>query len=306
VKKALLTGSLLLLTAGGGLAFMSLVVKPAAISQTTDAMSALQVELLNPGAEPRQIFRLRPKLQTKQLTTITQTIGAGRDDFDRRPQSPRPGIVAKVETTVTEIERNGNIRYQFRYTDLHLIQDVLGQLRSQLAAAKNVTGEIVIDNRGQIISTKYQIPEGANDTLQELVNETIKAASQPSIVLPEMAIGIGAKWQIAANPKVFGTGLPPMTTTYELVNLQDGTATLNISATLLREAKLPSQKFPEPAFESSLTGQGQIVIQLDQIMPINSKLVMQTKSEIKQSSSGTNQPTAIHFNIDLEIVMTSE
>lgn len=314
IKKAWLTTSLIVAVVGGGLAVLPPTLKSAAIAsslqekiaQTTDAESSVQIEILNPGAEPRQTLRFQPKLQTKQLTTITQTVGASTDDFEPQTQSPKPGIIMKVETTVTKIEPNGNIHYQFQYTDVRWIHDVLEQLKPQLAKAKNVMGEVAIDSRGQMISVEYVTPVGADDSLQQLTDEMVEAASEPSMIFPETAVGVGAKWQIVSVPKAFGSGFLPMITTYELASLQDGRATLNIVATLPRDAKPPSQKFSDPAFESSLTGQGQIVIQLDRVMPINSKLVMQSKRETKPSSSGTNQPTAIQLNNDLEIVVTSE
>ena len=88
------------------------VSAPAANSKTP------QVELLNPGVEPRQQLRLKPAINVKETTVMTVKMDM---DISASGQSSAAGkipvSVMTFETKVTKIDPNGDIHYEFAYTN---------------------------------------------------------------------------------------------------------------------------------------------------------------------------------------------
>ncbi len=322
MKKALLTGSLICLTVAGGLQSVTPVfAKPAAVTQTTDTkpVAAPQVELLNPGAEPRQALRFKPTVQDRQLATMTMNMDMEMKDAQDDSSIPRrklPGMIVKIETIVTKIEPNGNIHYQARYTDFNVAESselppaALEQMRSQLAKMKDLKMLSVVDNRGQTLSVNFEIPDSADQITKSMLSQISKSVEQASVALPEAAIGIGARWRIASDISVFGMNLP-QAATYELVNLQDGVATLNV--VMEQQSGSQTMNLPGLPAESGVrikslntTGQGEVKMRFDHLLPSSAKIAVESKAEMEISISKTDPPTVMNTSTKLNMVMTSE
>jgi hypothetical protein len=321
MKKALLTGFSIFLTVTGGLQSITpAIAKPAAVTPTTEAKPAPpQVELLNPGAEPRQALRFKPTVQDKQLATMTMNMDMEMKDTEADKSIPRPklpGMIVKLETTVTKIEPNGNIHYQARYTDFNVADSselppaALEQMRSQLAKMKDLQILSVVDNRGQTLSVNFEIPDSADQITRSMLTQVSKSVEQASIALPEAAVGIGAKWRIASDINIFGMNLP-QAATYELVNLQDGVATMNV----VMEQQSGSQTMNLPGLPANsgvrikslnTTGQGQVTMRLDRLLPSSAKIAVDSQAEMEIRISKTDQPTVMNTRTKLDMVLTSE
>jgi Family of unknown function (DUF6263) len=321
MKKALLTGFSIFLTITGGLQSVTPVVaKPTAVTPTTEAKPAPpQVELLNPGAEPRQALRFKPTLQAKQLATMTMNMEMEMKDAQADKSIPRPtlpGMIVKLETTVTKIEPNGNIHYQARYADFNVADNselptaALEQMRSQLAKMKDLKILSVVDNRGQTISVNFEIPESADQITRSMLTQVSESVEQASVALPEAAVGIGAKWRIASDINIFGMNLP-QAATYELVNLQDGVATMNV--VMEQQSGPQTMNLPGLLAEGGVrikslntTGQGQVTMRFDRLLPTSAKIAVDSKAEMEISISKTDPPTVMNTSTKLDMVLTSE
>jgi hypothetical protein len=321
MKKALLTGFSICLTVTGGLQLVtSVVAKPAAVTPTTETKPAPpQVELLNPGAEPRQALRFKPTLQDQQLATMTMNMDMKMKDAqaDKSIPGPKPpGMIVKIETTVTKIEPNGNIHYQARYVDFNVADTselppaALEQMRSQLAKMKDLKILSVVDNRGQTLSVNFEIPDGADQITRSMLTQVSKSIEQASVALPEAAVGLGAKWRIASDINMFGMNLP-QAATYELVNLQNGVAMLNV--VMDQQATSQTMNLPGLPAESGVrikslntTGQGEVTVRFDRLLPISAKIAVDSKAEMEISISKTDPPMVMNTNTKLDMVLTSE
>ncbi|MBW4552235.1 MAG: hypothetical protein KME35_14180 [Aphanocapsa sp. GSE-SYN-MK-11-07L] len=322
MKKALLAGSLILLAAGGGLQTLtrSVFAEPAAVTQATDVKPAVSpVELLDPGVEPRQALRFKPVLQTKQLSTMSMSMDMSMKSDQANapmPNTKLPGIVIKIETTVSQIDPNGDIHYQFRYTDINLTEDAkqppaaAEAMRSQFAKIKDLTGVIVVDSRGQTKSAKFNVPDSMDSMTRQMLDQMSDSINQISVAMPEPAVGVGAKWRVASDVSVFGMKLP-QAATYEVVKLQNGAAMLKVG--LEQQMTNQTMNLPGLPAASSLeikslntTGQGQMTLSFDRMMPTSAQLAIQSQAEMAITISKTEPPMVMNTDTKLDMTLTSE
>ncbi|MBD0313614.1 MAG: hypothetical protein ICV86_12305, partial [Microcoleus sp. T3-bin5] len=129
MKKTLFLASLCLATAGWAIELSPASLSaetPLVVQQPDRGVSAPaansktpQVELLNPGVEPRQQLRLKPAIDVKETTVMTvkmdmEISAAGRSS----PAAKIPVAVMAFETKVTKIDPNGDIHYDSAYTNV--------------------------------------------------------------------------------------------------------------------------------------------------------------------------------------------
>jgi Family of unknown function (DUF6263) len=319
MKKALITASLLLLTGGWGLhSASSVTAQPARFTPPTpQAVAKPHLELLSSGAEPRQELRFRPVLKAQQQGIMTLNMDmvvslAGNP----RPKTKMPATVMKFTTTLTKIDPNGDIHYQFRYTNVDVKSDAslppsaLAKLRSQLQKIKGLSGTVVVDNRGQTISGNFAIPKGADAMMRQMVDQMSQSIDQFSAPVPAAAVGVGAKWRVTTTPTMSGVKLQ-QTATYELVKSQNGVVTLNVA--VAQQAAAQPINTPGLPTGSTLTlkslnstGQGQTMMRFDQLIPLNAQLTMQSNSTMAANNPTTGKPLAIGTDTTMNILLVAQ
>jgi hypothetical protein len=237
MKKVLFVGSLLLLTADWGFITQAQQTpKPKPSSPTAKPTQQRPiVELLSIGAEPRQLLRFKPALKSKQIGSMIMKMDMGLSIAGKAaPRNKVPATVMTFETTVKQIDPNGNIHYQFRYTQADLVGDssvppaALKELRAQLQNLKGISGTVVVDNRGQTQLGKFDLPQRLDSKAKLTLKQISRSVEQLSAPLPEPAIGLGAKWRVTTSPTIGGIRLT-QSATYELIKLQDDRATLKVA-----------------------------------------------------------------------------
>ena len=146
---------------------------PAAKSKTP------QVELLNPGVEPRQQLRLKPAIDVKQTTVMTVKMDMEISTSGRSsPAAKIPVSVMTFETKVTKIDPNGDIHYEFAYTNADIIGDTgnippaaRDAMRSALKSMVGIKGSFIMDNRGFYKGGNFILPQGADNNLKQMVGQ---------------------------------------------------------------------------------------------------------------------------------------
>jgi hypothetical protein len=318
MQKVLSIGTVLLLSGGSGvmaeMAQQSTIApKPAT---TTPAPSRPVVELLSAGAAPRQILRYKPAVNTKQTATMTMNMQMGLTIAGKpMPIGNLPGTAITFETLINQIDPNGDIHYQFQYTNVDLVGDSklpapqLAQLRTQVQKLKGIHGTVVVDNRGQTKFGKFDLPPSLDSADKKLLKQISNSVEQLSSPLPEPALGVGAKWRVLATPKLNGMQLK-QTTTFELMNVQAGRMTLKIA----QEQQAPPQPMNTTQLPKGKTlnlkslvgsGQGQMFVKLDRIMPITSTLTAQMNSEM-EAPNPPGTPMQMTTNIKMQLNLKSQ
>lgn len=325
MKKTLLVSSFCVLFAGGGLKPASVPVSaqtPFLVAQTnnsTQTAPAVQttVELLNPGAEPRQELRFRPAVNSKQTLTMTTNMDVATSlSGQPMPKFKIPASVMKMEAVVTQVDPNGDIHSQFSYTDADVVADaavlpeLLNAMQSAIKQIVGLKGSFVTDNRGQIKSGNFDLPEGGDPVTRQLFEQMSNSLDQFSSPVPAEAVGKGAKWRVSSSLNLGGINVS-QNITYELVDLQDNVATLNVSM----EQQADSQELNVPGMPAgaSLTlkslnsdGEGQIVMRLDGVMPVRSNLAIRSKNQMNIKEPGSGQETTLESNLSMQMTFESQ
>ncbi len=323
MKKSFFVGSLLLLTAGLGL--KPIVAQPTvkqSVTQTKPASiapaSQPKVELLSAGAQPRQALRFKPAVNTIETTTITLNTAMEMSiPGMATPRSTKlPSTLMKMETVVTQVDSNGDIHYKFRYTDADMTGDAsipagaLNTARTQVKKMVGLNGSFVMDDRGRTKSTSLSIPKGVDTATRQMLEQSFQSLEQLSAPLPDAAVGIGAQWKTLIPAKIYGMTIN-QTGTYELVGLKDGVATLKVGIRQQAQGqKLAIPGMPKGANVTlkslNTTGQGEIKVRLDRLLPPIATLSMTSATQMQSASPGTSVMMTIDTKTQMEMMLQSK
>jgi len=328
MKKTLFLASLCLATAGWAIELSPASLSaetPLVVQQPDRGVSAPaansktpQVELLNPGVEPRQQLRLKPAIDVKQTTVMTvkmdmEISASGRPS----PAAKIPVSVMTFETKVTKIDPNGDIHYEFAYTNADITGDTgntppaaRDAMRSTLKSMVGVKGSFIMDNRGFHKGGNFILPQGADNNLKQMVGQMSKSIEQLASPLPAEAVGKGAKWRVSSSSNFMGLNVNDIAT-YELVSWQDGVASLNVSI----EQQANSQNITSPQLPPGTTltlkslasqGRGAATIRLDRLMPFRSTASVSSNSEMSAKKAGSPEEVTITTKMVMEMTFESK
>jgi len=299
MKKLLYSSMCCLVTASGLTvnAEIPSAVKQQAKTQIVAATAKPQVELLEAGDEPRQELRFRPQVNAKQKATMTLQMDTDVSMAGQTmPKVDLPAITVALDTVVTKVEPNGNIHFKWSYSNVDVMHStslppqVLETMRSQMKKMIGTSGSFIINDRGQIQTAKFTSPQKSDPKFKQFSEQISNSADQMSSPLPQEAIGIGAKWRVTTTPSLSGMNVK-QTITYELVNLQDNIATLN----LWFEQHANPQKLTLPGIPNGATvtlksleskGDGRLMMQLDRPFPLRANLIANFENEMSIQQAG--------------------
>jgi hypothetical protein len=307
MKKRLLIPSLLLLLSSPGIVSSqapSIASPKFVIGQQPSTPSAPKVEVLNPGAEPRQQLRFKPAVNTKQTSVMKFDVDMEMSiSSAAMPKVELPTNVITIDTTVNRIDPNGDIHYEFRYSKIDVIDNgkvpkpVLEAMTAQNKKLVGIGGNFVADNRGYTKSGRFTVPKDLDPTTRQVFDQLSQSINQFSYPLPEAAIGKGAQWRVTSPLTISGITLT-QTATYQLVSLQNGVVTIDVSLT----QKAQPQKLTQPGLPSGAVmtlkslnsqGKGKINMRLDQLLPTKSNISMQSTNEI--NTTNTTAPGEVNI-----------
>lgn len=282
-----------------------------------DRATEPQIELLNPGAEPRQAIRFKPAVNARQVATLTLAMDMAMTVAGNPvPQVKVPTSVMTMETIVTRIDPNGDIHYQFRYTNVDVIADpavpkpVLDAVKAQNLKLIGIRGSFVMDDRGRSKSGSFTFPNDIDATTRQTLEQLAQSSSQFSAPMPDAAVGKGASWRLSSPITVNGIQMI-QTAIYRLATLQDGVANLDVG--LEQEAK--PQKMSQPGVPPEVVmtlkslksqGQGKVMLRLDQLLPVRSTVAVRSTNEIATTRSGAPGETTFNTQTSIEMLFQTK
>ena len=199
----------------------------------------IAVELLDPGAEPRQELRLGVEQGTEQTYVLHQeqeiSIDAGG-----QTQATATATEQEVTYAVDEVG-DGVIVAKTTYGAGRVLDDppVDAQTRQVLeqlyAAFEGAEGSATFDERGTIVELEVPSIEVDEPQLQlfldTLVDGLEAQGTQLAVPFPEEAVGVGGRWRVSASFEL--AGLPfEVATEVVLTAVGDGSAEGDITQTL--------------------------------------------------------------------------
>ncbi len=327
MKKTLFLASLCLATAGWAIELSPASLSaetPLVVQQPDRGVSAPaansktpQVELLNPGAEPRQPLRLKPAIDVKETTVTTLKMDMEISALGRSSPAKSPVSVMTFETKVTKIDPNGDIHYESAYTNVDITGDtgntppaVRDAMRAALKSMVGMKGSFIMDNRGFNKGGNFIWPEGADNNLKQMVRQMSKSLEQVASPLPAEAVGKGAKWRVSSSSDFSGIKVNDIST-YELASWQDGVASLNVTI----EQQANPQNITSPQLPPGTTvtlkslasqGRGTTTMRLDRLMPVRSTWSVSSNSEMSAKTAGSSQESPITTKMVMEMTLESK
>ena len=325
MSKKLFASSIFMIIAGWGIKLLPAPVKAelpptnsSILSRSTRIIPTKQpqLELLSTGTEPRHKLRFRPAVNAKETTTLTISMDILAMSMNGKP-SPSyklPAITMTMETVVTKIEPNGDIDYEFSYSNADLVADpttsplMLVEMRSQIKKLVGLHGSGIVSNLGQMKAYNLILPEGFDQNTKQMIEQMSNSTEQISASVPEQAIGIGAKWRVTSFPDRGGINLAQVAT-YQLVTRSNHLATIDIN--LKQQATAQNLTKPELISGSKSTlksinsqGQGQITMDLNRLIGISSN--MSVRSDIQNNVKYANQDLTVDTQLLMRMAIKSK
>jgi hypothetical protein len=328
IRKTLFVASLCLASAG-----WAIELSPASVSAETRIVAQqpagdvstpatnskpLQTELLSPGVEPRQELRLKPNLGIKRTTTMTVKTEMGVSVGEQSINPTKvPTMVLTIDTQATKIDANGDIHYEFSYVNADVGGDTsnlptaaVDSMRSAVKKLVGLKGNFIMDSRGSNKGGSFTLPKDADNNMKQIVENMSKSLQQLASPLPAEAVGKGAKWRISFPSNVSGMNVN-QTAIYELMDLQDGVATLKTS--VAQQANPQNLTLPQLPAGSTMAiksfvsqGQGEVIMRLDELMPVRSVVSINSDSEMTLKIAGNPRESAVKMKLSIQMNLDSK
>lgn len=287
---------------------------------TTKITSTVQpkVSLLSAGAEPRQELRIKPVVGVKEVADLKMNMDMAMSiEGKPLPSFKIPATIMKTDVVVKKVDNNGDIHYEFTYTDVDVQGDTtlppaaISQMRGEIKKLTGMKGMAIVDSRGQTKQANLSFPQGADNNLKQYIDQFSNSLQQLSAPFPQEAVGVGAKWRTSQVVNVSGMTVN-QTALYDLVSIKDGIATLNITI----EQQIPGeQKLNLPTSPQGMTmtvksysgkGQGQAQISMNKLMPVSSNVSLTANSLWGMTEVNTKKETAMNQQISIQMNIDSK
>ncbi|MGB5969769.1 MAG: hypothetical protein WBG70_15755 [Spirulinaceae cyanobacterium] len=324
MKKVFLVGSLMLLLVGCGnkdsasnksVSRVGTQKSEAAVeSQDSQAVVNTKVELINPGAEPRQELRFAPKVNQEQTVQMNMQMEMSMSLAGQtQPAFKSPQMQMTVEAKVTDVDENGDIHVDFSYTDADVVADsntspeMAEAMRNQIKQMVGFKGSMIVDSMGNTKDVNFDLPESVDPNSKQMLEQMLNSLKQLSSPVPAQAVGEGAKWQVDNTLTANGITLDQVST-YEVESLQGDTVTLKTTV----QQQADPQKVSPPGLPPNASinlqslnsqGEGTFTIKLDQILPTSATMAItsDTQMAVKQPDSQEEIPMGMNMVMNMSL-----
>lgn len=148
-------------------------------------------QVLDYGAEPRQMLRMTPAVGAEQQTIMDMTTETAiAINGQSQPSVTAPGTRLVMDTVVTDIDENGLITVEFVYSDVQVIDaanlppQTIELMRSQMSSIVGTTGTVVLDSQGRTQAFDLVAPDTLDATLRNSLDQMLQSFQQISSPLP--------------------------------------------------------------------------------------------------------------------------
>lgn len=239
-------------------------------ADAADADSA-GIRLLDKGQKPRTELRYVIPAGTTTSSTTTFRVSTLAESGDNAALSILPGLRLDIVSGPSELTDRG-VKFPVDVVKSEAVvprdfdEKMADMLRSGAAIVDQVGGWVEIDNRGQMLAGEFNEQTKRSDVPVRLLRMVVNTRSTLTrVLLPEDAVGLGARWESRQVVKAYGFSIQQVST-YTLVDRAGDELMLDVT---VQQLALPqSIEFPEEGIEitvESMTAQatGQIILKLN-------------------------------------------
>jgi hypothetical protein len=284
----------------------------AAAEEATDAGAdipdpeGVTVELLDPGAEPRQVLRLDPDEGCESRARQRQ--GQSIDiEIDGQSQSVDQDIEIDIVYRCQEITED-EISLEIEYEDARIASGEPSSeevLRDALESMAGAVGKGTYDRRGSVLALTAPTPDlpGAAGAAAEEVSEGLQdEASRLSSPLPAEPVGVGARWTVSSEGTL--SGLPyQQTSTFTITSIEGDVV---VADTVVEQVFPPgpmdlASGVDARVVEGGMTGRGTTTWDLRQVVPLSTSITEGDVVAVIEGPDGEVQMRQ-HLRIEQDLV----
>lgn len=286
--------------------------KPAGVKATIPGQP--QVKLLEAGAEPRKVFRIQTKAGDVQKATMTVKVSMGMNMPDM-PSSPikMPAMKLKMVTTTKNVSAEGDINYEMLLEDVEVVSDasvmpqVVEALKESLKGVKGLVVAGTMTERGFSKKVEAKIPAGADAHSRESLEQMKQTFANTAFLLPEEAIGVGAKWEVKDKLKTQGMTID-QAAKHELISVEGEVLTTKSAVTQsAANQKIASPMMPTMKVDmTKMTGTATGITTFDVAKIMPTKIATDDQSEINMAMNAGGKKQTMTMKTDTNISLESE
>ena len=175
-------------------------------SKTLQVKPNSQIKLITAGSQPRQKLRLTPNVGQKEIANMQVDVDMSTSTSGGQKQLlPIPATSTKLNAAVNKVEPNGDIYFDFSYSDIDLIAEnnipaiILERMRNRMRQMEGFKGIAVVSNTGRTKKADAILPANLDPALKQMMEQLIDAMEEVSMRVPLEEVGIGASWKILYN-----------------------------------------------------------------------------------------------------------
>lgn len=277
-----------------------------------------QIKLIVAGTQPRQKLRFSPKVGQKETADMEMNMDMSMSvNGNPAPSVQIPGTRMKINAVVNQVQANGDFQYEFSYANVDVVGEsslppaVLESMRSEMKKMEGFKGTAIVDSMGRTKKANFTVPPNFDPSLKQMMDQMASSIEQLSAQVPQEAVGKGAKWQVTSQVSLNGMNIQ-QTATYELVDIQNDVATMNVSF----DQQIPSaQKMILPQMPPGMTmtlqsynatGIGRAKISLGRIMPLSTLIDMKTTAQMQAIVPDSQQPMIMDQQMSMKMKIESK
>lgn len=267
------------------------------------------LKVLSTGAEPRIPLTYKVAAgTTSKADVITQMAMKIAMAGMEMPEMPMPAVKMAMEVAVDAVAPNGDMTVRASVKPSMDLSSVPPEMAAAMggadmaSAAMTSTGTMTA--RGAMRGAKFTGPGADNPQLKQILDQAQSSMGQVVSELPDVPLGVGAKWEVRSRTSTQGFEAYA-TTTSEVVAIAGRTVTLKITSTMTAPAQVMNNPLLPPGAEISLTkmtgaGGGTATVDLDHLMS-QGTLDMTMNMDVTMNMQGTAQAMSMAMSLKTTI-----
>lgn len=289
------------------------------VSQTSAAVKMAvpgqpQVKLLEAGAEPRKVLRLQAQAADTQKIklVVRMKMGVVAPEMPSEMMTLPPMSLAATLTT-KEVTGAGDALVEIVIDEAGVLQEAAApavavkEMEQQVASLKGLIMIGTVTDRYFTKKIEAQIPAGVSAEKRESLEKIKEAFANADFILPEEAVGVGAKWELKKKTKEQGMNIDE-TIRHELVSIEG--KKLVVKSTTIQSAA--NQKISNPIMPAlkvdmtKMTGAASETATIDLTKTLPVKATADERSEINMSVNAGGKKQAMTMKHESHSTMDSE
>lgn len=238
-------------------------------AEVTVPVSAVTVELLQPGAEPRERITLRPAAGTSQHVTLTTSAQVFQQIDDQPAQdfsSPEITLPLTAQVSQTVEDAATGFTVDLILGDITTPDATLG---SALEASKGSGAGFTVSESGAVTALRLRPSPEAQNLARSAIEQAFYQAVYRTVAFPEAPVGLGAQW-IVRQQVMSGIALEQTTTA--TIAARDGNR-VTVDFTIDQKPLDPVWPLPGDAGtlnvdQYAMTGSGSMTLDLALPLPV--------------------------------------